>query len=369
MQTFILSDVFHLFSVIGITATICYLHEPAERIVALMETAIIDTLIFLAVGIFAAVVVHVVFRFLKKQAEKTETMVDDLVVYSLGAPLTILAFFVPFFFAIRHLIELYPQYQWLSDANVLTSGYIIVGTWIVATFLDEFLRIYGKALAESTDTELDDRIVEILQKIGKYLVWFMGLLYVLTLYNVNVTPLIAGAGIVGIAIALAAQDLFSNFFGGAVIITDQPFKTGDRVQINEIVGDVIHIGPRSTRIITLDSDIVTIPNTKIATSVVRNYSLPNPQVRIQIPVTVPLTEDVARIKRILSEICDAAVENRSDVIARTPHPTIYLMKMDKTGLIFQITVYSSGFQYNSIIQDYMNVQIVERFRKEGISIV
>lgn len=334
-----------------------------------METAIFDTLMFLAAGIFAAIIVHFVFAFLKKLALKTETKVDDLVVHSLGAPLTILAFFIPLFFAIRHLINLYPQYQWLADGNVLTSGYIIVGTWIVATFLDEFLRIYGKTLAESTDTDLDDRIVELLQKIGKYLIWFMGLLYVLMLYNVNITPLIAGAGVVGIAIALAAQDLFSNFFGGAVIITDQPFKTGDRVQINEILGDVIHIGPRSTRIITLDSDVVTIPNTKIATSIVRNFSLPNPQVRIQIPVTVPLVEDVSRIKRILTEIAEEAVRNRTDVIAKTPSPSIYLMKMDRTGLIFQVTVYASGFQYNSIIQDYMNVQIVERFKKEGISIL
>ncbi len=104
------------------------------------------------------------------------------------------------------------------------------------------------------------------------------------------------AGILGIAIALAAQDLFSNFFGGAVIITDQPFKVGDRVLINDILGDVIHIGPRSTRIITLDSDIVTMPNNKIATSIVRNYSLPNPQVRIQIPVSVTSSNDIAQVK-------------------------------------------------------------------------
>ena len=333
-----------------------------------METAIFDTLMFLAAGIFAAVVVHLVFAFLKKQAEKTETLIDDLVVHSLGAPLTILAFFIPLFFAIRHLIDLYPQFQWLSDANILMSGYILVGTWIVATFLDEFLRIYGKALAESTDTDLDDRIVDILQKIGKYLIWFIGILYVLTLYNIDVTPLIAGAGIIGIAIALAAQDLFSNFFGGAVIITDQPFKTGDRVLINDVLGDVIHIGPRSTRIITLDSDIVTIPNTKIATSVVHNYSLPNPQVRIQIPVTISYADDISRIKKILTEICDEAVKNRTDVIAHDPHPTIYLMKMDKAGMTFIVTVFASGFLYNNIIQDYMNVQIVERFRKEGILI-
>jgi MscS family membrane protein len=331
-----------------------------------MDPAIFDTITFLAAGIFAAVVVHVVFAFLKKQAEKTETMMDDLAVHSLALPLTLLAFFIPFFFAINHLIDLFPQYQWITDGNTLYAGYIIVGTWIVATFLDEFLRIYGKALAESTETDLDDRIIDILQKIGKYLIWFIGILYILTLYNINITPLIAGAGIVGIAIALAAQDLFSNFFGGAVIITDQPFKVGDRVLINDVLGDVIHIGPRSTRLITLDSDIVTIPNTKIATSVIHNYSLPNPQVRIQIPVTVPNSMDIAQIRRVLGEICDEAVKNRPDVIAGDPLPTIYLMKMDKATMTFQITVYASGFLYNNIIQDYMNEQIIGRFRKEAI---
>jgi small-conductance mechanosensitive channel len=173
---------------------------------------------------------------------------------------------------------------------------------------------------------------------------------------------------VGIAIALAAQDLFSNFFGGAVIITDQPFKLGDRVLINDVLGDVVHIGPRSTRIITLDSDIVTIPNTKIATSVVHNYSMPNPQVRIQIPVSVSYAADIEQVKRVLREITEEAVKNRSDVIAADPRPTVYLMKMEKSVITFMVTVYACGFLYNNTIQDYMNIQIIERFRKEGIII-
>ena len=217
--------------------------------------------------------------------------------------------------------KLYPQYQWLSDANVLTSGYIIVGTWIVATFLDEFLRIYGNALAESTETDLDDRIIDILKKIAKYLIWFMGILYVLSIFNISITPLIAGAGIIGIAIALAAQDLFSNFFGGAVIITDQPFKVGDRVLINDILGDVTHIGPRSTRIITLDSDIVTIPNNKITTSVVRNFSLPSPQVRIQIPISVAQGTDIEGKNNSFS--CGLARpprKNRKNTLSKPPNP-------------------------------------------------
>lgn len=332
-----------------------------------MNPAIVDSLIYIFIGAIAAVVIHFIFVWLKKRAGETKTKMDDLLVHSLGTPLVMLAFFIPFFLAIQHVIYLYPEYQWTTDSKFLMAGYILVGTWVIATFVDGFLRTYGEALAEKTDTELDDRIVDILKKVAKYLIWFTGLMYVFSTFNINITPLIAGMGIVGIAIALAAQDIFSNFFGGAVIVTDQPFKIGDRVLINDVLGDVIHIGPRSTRIITLDSDIVTMPNTKIATSIVHNYSMPNPQVRIQIPVTVPVSSDIDHVKRVLGEIADEAVNARTDIIARDPKPTVYLMKIDKLTMTFMVNIYASGFLFNNIIQDYMNTHIIERFRSEGIS--
>ena len=333
-----------------------------------MDPALIDSILFIIIGIVAAVVLHYFFAWLSKRAERTKTKMDDLLVHSLGAPLVMLAFFIPFFLALRQVIYLYPQYQWLADSKILMSANIIVGTWIIATLIDCILRIYGIDLAEKTETDLDDRIIAILQKIAKYLIWFTGLMYILALFDINITPLIAGLGIVGIAIALAAQDLFSNFFGGAVIVTDQPFKIGDRVLINEVLGDVTHIGPRSTRIITLDSDVVTIPNTKIATSVVHNYSMPNPQVRIQIPVAVYAESDIDQVKRVLTEVCDEAVKNRPDMLAPNPKPTVFLTKMDKTSMTFMVSVYASGFLYNNSIQDYMNTRIIERFRSEGIRI-
>lgn len=276
-----------------------------------MDAAIVDSIIYIGIGIIAACIVHLIFIWLKKKAEQTETKLDDLLVHSLGWPLVMLAFFIPFFLAIEHLLPIYPQFQWISDSKVLISCYILVGTWIIATLMDGFLNTYGMAIAAETETELDDRIVEILQKIAKWIIWFIGLMYIFSTFNINITPLIAGAGVMGIAIALAAQDLFSNFFGGAVIITDQPFKIGDRVLINDVLGDVIQIGPRSTRIITLDSDIVTIPNTKIATSIVHNYSMPNPQVRIQIPVSVSNAADIDQVKRVFQ---------KSQIIRLKPDP-------------------------------------------------
>jgi MscS family membrane protein len=331
-----------------------------------MDSASYDILLFVIAGIVAAVVVHFIFVYLKKQAEKTDTKMDDLLVYSLGSPLVLLAFFIPLYFAIQHAIFVYPSYAWVASSNVLFAGYILVATWVIATFVDGLLATYGDALAESTESDLDDRIIDILKKIAKYLIWFTGILYVLALFNISITPLIAGAGIVGIAIALAAQDLFSNFFGGAVIITDQPFKVGDRVLINDILGDVVHIGPRSTRVITLDSDIVTIPNNKITTSVVRNFSLPSPQVRIQIPVTVASGTDIAQTKTVLMKIAVEAQREKKDIIAQTPQPTVYLSKVDKSSLTFEVTMYANEFAHNNIIKDYLNTRIIETFRKENI---
>ena len=333
-----------------------------------MDPALLNSILLIIIGIVAAVILHVVFAWLTRRAEKTKTKMDDLLLHALGAPLVLLVFFIPFFLALQQVIYLYPQYQWFTDSKFLEAAYIIVSTWIIATFVDGLLRIYGIALAEKTDTELDDRIVDILQKIAKYLIWFTGLMYVFSTFNINITPLIAGMGIIGIAIALAAQDLFSNFFGGAVIVTDQPFKVGDRVMINDVLGDVIHIGPRSTRIITLDSDIVTMPNTKIATNVVHNYSLPNPQVRIQIPVAVYADSDIDQVRRVLTEVCDEAVKTRPDMLAHNPKPTVFLTRMDKASMTFMVSVYASGFLYNNSIQDYMNTRIIERFRTEGIRI-
>ncbi len=333
-----------------------------------MDPALIDSVLFIAAGIIAAVIVHLVFVILIKRAEQSTTIIDDLLVRSLKTPLVLLAFFIPLYFAIRHAITVYPAYAWIASANILLAGYILVGTWIIAIFVDGFLATYGESLAKATESDFDDRIIGTLQKIGKYVIWFIGILYVLSLFNIDITPLIAGAGVVGIAIALAAQDLFSNFFGGAVIITDQPFKIGDRVLINDILGDVIHIGPRSTRVITLDSDIVTIPNNKITTSVVRNFSLPSPQVRIQIPIAVAQGTDISRVKNLLLQIATEAQSDKKDIIAETPEPTVYLTKMDKNSMTFEVSVYANKFIHNNIIRDYLNIKIIEAFREENLTI-
>ena len=143
---------------------------------------------------------------------------------------------------------------------------------------------------------LDDRLIEFLELTSRYFIWFIGIMLVLVNLDVDITPFLAGAVIIGLAFALAAQDLISNFYGGVIITIDKPFKIGDRVKVEQYYGDIIDIGPRSTRLKTMDNQIITVPNNKMTTNYIINYSEPDQKIRITIPVSVAYGTDPEKVK-------------------------------------------------------------------------
>ena len=195
----------------------------------------------------------------------------------------------------------------LSDRRY--SIYILLGTWIASSLLHDIIRIYGRELAEMTEGDTDDRIIDLLELAVRYVVWFPGIMLVFVNLEINITPFLAGAGIAGLALALAAQDLISNFFGGAIITVDKPFKIGDRIEVDTYYGDVMSIGTRSTRIKTIDGKIVILPNSKITSNSVVNFSEPDPRVRYTVPVTVVYGSDFVRVRQVLAEVVQDAIKN------------------------------------------------------------
>jgi small-conductance mechanosensitive channel len=193
-------------------------------------------------------------------------------------------------------------------------------------------------MASQTETDLDDRIIRLLEISARYVIWFIAILMILRMLDVDITPLIAGAGIAGLAVALAAQDIISNFFGGAVILVDKPFAVNDRIKIDTYLGDVISIGPRSTRIKTLDYQVVTIPNSKISSSVIVNYAMPDVKLKIKIPVSVAYGTDVKRVKEILTEIGNEAAA-RSEYVLFDPAPSVYFLEFGASSLNFMLVIW------------------------------
>lgn len=133
--------------------------------------------------------------------------------------------------------------------------------------------LYAKKWAAGTSTQLDNQLVPILKRTIQLVLIFAAVIQILRLLNVNVTALIAGVSIGGLALALAAQDTVKNLIGSAMIFFDRPFQIGDWVIGDTFEGKVVEVGFRTTRIQLLDSSIVAVPNGNVANAAVRNLGV------------------------------------------------------------------------------------------------
>ena len=332
-----------------------------------MDPGIIYATLTILIGFVTAGVAYIIIQWLKKKASTTESQFDDILLGALGRPLVITILAASIYIALTHFEILPETLAGFSVDQYVNAFFILIGAWIASSFSYNLLRVYGSVIAKKTDTDFDDRLLPLLEIIARYLIWFVAFLLILANFNIDITPLLAGAGIAGIALALAAQEILSNFLGGAIITIDKPFKIGDRVKIDDFFGDIVSVGPRSTRMKTLDNMIVTIPNAKVTSSIVVNYAMPDVKLKVRIPFSVAYGTDISRVKKMLLEIAHEAAENTSWVLC-DPAPSVYFLEFGESGLNGQLILWTNNYDNSWDVQDYVNSRIDERFRKEGIEI-
>lgn len=332
-----------------------------------MDHGFLYAAVTIIVGLVLAGIAHLIIRWLKKKAESTDTLIDDIILMAVGTPLIVAIIALSVYIALTAFDIVPESMNWLITDQVINAGFILFGAWIASVFSYNLIHTYGALVAEKTETDLDDRLLPILEIAARYLIWFVAFLLLLATFNIDITPLLAGAGIGALALALAAQDILSNFFGGAIIAMDKPFRIGDRVKIDTFFGDVMSIGPRSTRIKSLDNQIVTFPNSKVTSSVVVNYAMPDLTLKIRIPFSVAYGSDMDRVKEILLAIAREAVEKTSWVIP-DPAPSVYFLEFGQSSLNGQLILWSNNYDFAWEVQDYVNSRILRRFAEERIEI-
>ena len=201
---------------------------------------------------------------------KTDTRLDDLIVDMIEEPVVFAVTVAGVWYG---LIQLHFADGVRSFIDSCVEFMLVVAvTWFVARLLDAIFRNYLAPLAEKSETDLDDQLLPIVRTGSNAAVWSIGIIVGLNNAGYNVGALLAGLGIGGLALAMAAKDTVSNIFGGFTIFTDEPFKLNDRVKVAGIDGMVREIGLRSTRIETLEGRIVTMPNATFAGTPVENVS-------------------------------------------------------------------------------------------------
>ena len=231
----------------------------------------IALLILVGSFILAKIIYWIFGNVIKRASKRTKTKIDDILVDMLEKPVILGLTIFGLWYGIRQLVFPDTIVDWIN--NVYMALITLTVTWLLARLVDAIIREYLAPLTEKTESDMDDQLIPVVRKGLRAAIWILGIIVALNNAGYNVGALLAGLGIGGLALAMAAKDTVANIFGGITIFTDKPFQINDRIKLNGFDGTITEIGIRSTRLKTLDGRIVTIPNAKFTDGMVENVSL------------------------------------------------------------------------------------------------
>jgi small-conductance mechanosensitive channel len=195
----------------------------------------------------------------------------------------------------------------------------------------------------------------------------IGILVILGLLGISIAPLLTALGVGGLAVALALQDTLANLFAGFHILIEKSIRVGDFIKLESgQEGYVDDITWRTTRVRTLSSSMVMIPNKKLAQSVVVNYSLPKADVGISVPFRVGYSADFDRVEKILTDEAKKAVEELPGLV-RNQEPVVSFTP-GESWVDFSIGFTVKKFVDQYGVQNEVRRRIIKRFKEEGIEV-
>ncbi|KPK27886.1 MAG: mechanosensitive ion channel protein MscS [Desulfobacterales bacterium SG8_35_2] len=295
----------------------------------LQENILIKRLVIILIyAILAKTVDIFIDRVLRKIAAKTKINFDDKLIKYLHAPIC----WTIFGFGVLHALSAGPLSDpWQLILPQVTQSILLI-LWLTA-LIRTFNWMVEQYMAGAHEKgKIGTDLFMLLKNVLRVVVIIAGLLWLLSIWQISLTPLFASAGIAGIAVALAAKDTLANFFGGISIFMDNTYKVGEYIILDTGErGEVVEIGIRSTRIKTRDDVLVTIPNSIIANSKIINESAPIPRFRIRVPVGVAYGSDLAKVENVLLAVADG-----NSNIEKDPEPRVRLRAFADSSVNFEL---------------------------------
>lgn len=232
-------------------------------------------------------------KILPKLTAKTETQLDDVLVEVLKAPMLFALTLVGFWIGIKRLSMPANVMEMIADAYKFLL--VISATWFVSRAVSTFINVVLKEKVNDESSRMDEHALSLIKKVSSFVIWSIGVITALNNAGVDVGALIAGLGIGGVAIALAAQDTAKNIFAGMMILFDRPFKIGELITIDGTTGYVEDMGIRSTKLRTYSGQLVVIPNYKTADSNLTNITRePSRRIELNVGLTYSTTPEQMR---------------------------------------------------------------------------
>lgn len=332
--------------------------------------SMIDLIYAIAIIIASAVVAKVfLFIFHKttlRLTKKTKTNLDDFLMQAIRKPIYIAIILAGVYFAIQYLAFL-SAYNILIN-QVFTIIWIFVGAYLGARIVGAFFRWYSEDISKKTKSKVDDTLMPIVSKIINAFIYVIALIIILKSFGIEITPLIAGLGIGGLAIALALQESLANLFSGAFIASDKVVKVGDFIELDSgLNGYVLEVGWRSTKIRTMPNNLVVVPNSKLANSIITNYTDPEEAVSLYPRCGVAYGSDLERVEKVALEVANK-IKKTIPGVKQDYDPVVRFKEFGDSNIDFIVVMRAEKYADQFLIHHEFMKALKKRFDKEDIEI-
>ena len=274
-------------------------------------TAVIIVLIAVAVAVIVhKFVIPVILWF----THQTPTDLDSQLVRSIRWPLNLAIITVGTCIAVVYSYDLEGSDR-IKAIEIASAVGLVIGILLVVALLSSFMDWYLANLAARTSHVVDLRLFPLLRRVGVVVIYGIGTIWVLNVLGIPVTPLVAGLGIGGLAIALALQPTLANLFAGTYVMTEGAISTGDYIELEGgVAGYVVEVGWRSTRIRTWGNNLVVVPNARFAETIITNYQEPMPAVNVYLTCGVSYDSDLDEVERVSREVMDELIRTDPNAV-------------------------------------------------------
>lgn len=263
---------------------------------------------------------------------------------------------------------LFPVQQYFHSASAIEQSFFALLTTIVSFYLVRYVVIRRlERITINTDNDFDDRLVHFLKQFLWIAAVVAGLIWVLRINNIEIGPVLAGAGIFGIAVGLAAKETLADILSGIFLIADRPIRIGDRIVIDKIGkhwggwGDVVDIGLRRTMIRNTDGVIVNYPNSVLANSTIKNFSFDPQPVRARVRFQTDYAVDIDLVKQTTI----AAINRVDGIINDTVTVVIRAMWDDDQGSLNAGVLFEARYKLEDVkTRTPLRSQVLENILKD-----
>lgn len=213
-------------------------------------------------------------------------------------------------------------------------------------------------------SNLDIGVRVAIGSIVRYVVLLLGIFIILQTSGIDLSTLTIITGALGIGVGFGLQSITNNFVSGLIILVERPIKVGDRIEVGNVVGDVVRISPRATTVLTNDNIAIIVPNSEFISSKVINWSYTDRDVRFNLPVGVSYGSDPELVQKVLLEVADEHTG-----VLKNPKPDVIFHEFGDSALLFSLRVWTREYiNRPNVLRSELNFSIQKKFKEYRIEI-